>query len=239
MPISSGSNPDDMETVQKIVGASSDPEKAILVQAEATIEGVDQELVKLTQDTPNVLSKVMDLQTGLNAHRKQLEGIRNGGAQKEQLLKKIQDLNSDLIDKASESIQLKGENMYKNFFGDHLTPLSWGEKLPSVWEKPFTFSEQEWAGQVTEQQFIHNSAENLAEEYQKIGEIMRDTFVGLHDRMANFHGGMMTLYLQSCFRHLSEADEWHSLQEKTRGDYHGKCSGYQPYRKRIPCQSSR
>lgn len=91
-----------METVQKIVGASSDPEKAILVQAEATIEGVDQELVKLTKDTPNVLSKVMDLQTGLNAHRKQLEGIRNGGVQKEQLLKKIQDLNSDLIDKASE-----------------------------------------------------------------------------------------------------------------------------------------
>ncbi|TFG49845.1 MAG: MoxR family ATPase [Anaerolineales bacterium] len=94
--------PEDMETVQKIVGASSDPEKAILVQAEATIEGVDQELVKLTKDTPNVLSKVMDLQTGLNAHRKQLEGIRNGGVQKEQLLKKIQDLNSDLIDKASE-----------------------------------------------------------------------------------------------------------------------------------------
>ncbi|MCK5794414.1 MAG: MoxR family ATPase [Anaerolineales bacterium] len=95
-------NPDDAETVQKIVGASSDPEKAILIQAEATIEGVDQELGKLTQDTPNVLSKVMDLQTGLNAHRKQLEGMRNGGAQKEQMLKKIQDLNSDLIEKASE-----------------------------------------------------------------------------------------------------------------------------------------
>jgi hypothetical protein len=91
-----------METVQKIVGASSDPEKAILVQAEATIEGVAQELGKLTNDTPNVLSKVMDLQTGLNAHRKQLEGMRNGGTQKEQLLKKIQDLNSDLIEKASE-----------------------------------------------------------------------------------------------------------------------------------------
>jgi len=103
----SGSNvlwvkPEDMETVQKIVGASSDPEKAILVQAEATIEGVSQELGKLTIDTPNVLSKVMDLQTGLNAHRKQLEGMRNGGVQKEQLLKKIQDLNSDLIEKASE-----------------------------------------------------------------------------------------------------------------------------------------
>jgi len=94
--------PEDMEKVQKIVGASSDPEKAILVQAEATIEGVDQELVKLTKETPNVLSKVMDLQTGLNAHRKQLEGIRNGGIHKDQLLKKIQDLNSDLIDKASE-----------------------------------------------------------------------------------------------------------------------------------------
>ena len=94
--------PEDMETVQKIVGASSDPEKAILVQAEATIEGVDQELVKLTHETPNVLSRVMDLQTGLNAHRKQLESIRNGGVQKEDLLKRIQELNSDLIDKASE-----------------------------------------------------------------------------------------------------------------------------------------
>ena len=94
--------PEDMETVQKIVGASSDPEKAILVQAEATIEGVDQELVKLTPETPNVLSRVMDLQTGLNAHRKQLESLRNGGAHKDQLLKKIQELNSDLIDKASE-----------------------------------------------------------------------------------------------------------------------------------------
>lgn len=94
--------PEDMETVQKIVGASSDPEKAILVQAEATIEGVDQELVKLTNETPNVLSRVMDLQTGLNAHRKQLESIRNGGVQKENLLKRIQELNSDLIDKASE-----------------------------------------------------------------------------------------------------------------------------------------
>ncbi|NQS92063.1 MAG: MoxR family ATPase [Chloroflexi bacterium] len=94
--------PEDMETVQKIVGASSDPEKAILVQAEATIEGVDQELVKLTNETPNVLSRVMDLQTGLNAHRKQLESIRNGGVQKEDLLKRIQELNSDLIDKASE-----------------------------------------------------------------------------------------------------------------------------------------
>jgi len=94
--------PEDKEKVQKIVGASSDPEKATLIQAEATIEGVDQELVKLNKDTPNVLSKVMDLQTGLNAHRKRLEGIRNGGVHKEQLLKKIQDLNSDLIDKASE-----------------------------------------------------------------------------------------------------------------------------------------
>jgi len=63
---------------------------------------VDQELVKLTPETPNVLSRVMDLQTGLNAHRKQLESLRNGGAHKEQLLKKIQELNSDLIDKASE-----------------------------------------------------------------------------------------------------------------------------------------
>ncbi len=94
--------PEDKEKVQKIVGASSDPEKATLIQAEATIEGVDQELVKLNKDTPNVLSKVMDLQTGLNTHRKRLEGIRNGGVHKEQLLKKIQELNSDLIDKASE-----------------------------------------------------------------------------------------------------------------------------------------
>jgi len=94
--------PEDIETVQKIVGASSDPEKAILVQAEATIEGVGQELGKLTKDTPNVLSRVMDLQTGLNAHRKQLESIRNGGVLKDDLLKRIQDLNSDLIDKASE-----------------------------------------------------------------------------------------------------------------------------------------
>lgn len=111
--------------------------------------------------------------------------------------------------------------MYKNFFGDHLTPLSWGEKLPSVWEKPFTFSEQEWAGQVTGQQFIHNSAENLAGEYQKIGEIMRDTFVGLHDRMANFQGRDDDPVSTELFRHLSEADEWNSLKEKTRGDTMG------------------
>jgi uncharacterized protein with von Willebrand factor type A (vWA) domain len=111
--------------------------------------------------------------------------------------------------------------MYKDFFGDHLTPLAWGEKLPSVWEKPFNFSEQEWAGQVTGQQFIHNSAENLAEEYQKIGEIMRDTFVGLHDRMANFQGRDDDPVSTELFRHLSEADEWHSLKEKTRGDTMG------------------
>ena len=111
--------------------------------------------------------------------------------------------------------------MYKDFFGDHLTPLSWGEKLPSVWEKPFNFSEQEWAQQVTGQQFIHNSAENLAGEYQKIGEIMRDTFVGLHDRMANFHGRDDDLVSTELFRHLSEADEWQSLQKKTQGDSMG------------------
>ena len=93
-----------MEQVHKIVGASSDPEKAILVQSEATIENVNQELSRLKSETPDVLSIVMNLQTGLNAHRKQLEGIRNGGniEKKEQLLKQIQELNSDLLDKASE-----------------------------------------------------------------------------------------------------------------------------------------
>ena len=111
--------------------------------------------------------------------------------------------------------------MYKDFFGDHLTPLAWGEKLPSVWDKPFTFSEQEWAQRVTNQKFIHNSAENLSEEYQKIGEIMRDTFVGLHDRMAKFQGRDDDPVSTELFRHLSEADEWHSLQEKTRGDSMG------------------
>ncbi len=111
--------------------------------------------------------------------------------------------------------------MIKDFFGDHLAPLSWGEKLPTVWEKPFTFSEQEWAQQVTNQQFIQNSAENLSGEYQKIGEIMRDTFVGLHDRMANFQGRDDDPVSTELFRHLSEADEWHSLKEKTRGDTMG------------------
>jgi hypothetical protein len=97
-------NPEDMEQVHKIVGASSDPEKAVLVQAEATLESVTQELGNLKRETPQVLSIVMDLQTGLNAHRKQLEGIRNGGnlEKKDQLLTQIQKLNSDLIDKASE-----------------------------------------------------------------------------------------------------------------------------------------
>ena len=33
--------------------------------------------------------------------------------------------------------------MFKEFYGDHLAPLSWGEKLPTVWDKPFHFSEQE------------------------------------------------------------------------------------------------
>lgn len=94
----------DMEQVHKLVGASSDPEKAILVQSEATIENVNQELSKLKTETPDVLSIVMNLQTGLNTYRKQLEGIRNGGnvEKKEQLLKQIQELNSDLLDKASE-----------------------------------------------------------------------------------------------------------------------------------------
>lgn len=108
--------------------------------------------------------------------------------------------------------------MIKDFFGDHLTPLAWGERLPSVWDKPFTFSEQEWAGRVTDQQFIQNSAENLCGEYQKIGEIMRDTFVGLHDRMAHFQGRNDDLVSTELFRHLSESDEWHALKEKTRGD---------------------
>jgi len=100
-------DPADRDAVQKIVGASSDPEKAVLVQAEATVESVSQELAKLKADTPQVLSRVMDLQTGLNAHRKQLEGIKNGSnaSQKETLLKEIQELNSDLIDKASEFSQ--------------------------------------------------------------------------------------------------------------------------------------
>lgn len=94
----------DMEGVHKLVGASSDPEKAILVQAEAVIENVKQELPKLKTETPDVLSVVMNLQTGLNTYRKQLEGIRNGGngTKKDQLLKDIQELNSDLLDKASE-----------------------------------------------------------------------------------------------------------------------------------------
>ncbi len=111
--------------------------------------------------------------------------------------------------------------MIKDFFGDHLTPLSWGEELPSVWKKPFNFSEQEWAHDVTEQQFILNSAENLASDYQKIGEIMRDTFVGLHDRMARFTGREDDPVSTEVFRHLSASDEWTSLQEKTRGDTMG------------------
>ena len=108
--------------------------------------------------------------------------------------------------------------MYREFFGDHLAPLSWGEKLPSVWDKPFNFSEQEWAHGVTDQQFIRNSAENLAGEYQKIGEIMRDTFVGLHDRMAHFAGREDDPVSTEVFRHLSASEEWSGLQEKTRGD---------------------
>ncbi len=111
--------------------------------------------------------------------------------------------------------------MIKDFFGDHLTPLSWGEELPSVWKKPFNFSEQEWAHDVTEQQFILNSAENLAGDYQKIGEIMRDTFVGLHDRMARFTGREDDPVSTEVFRHLSASDEWTSLQEKTQGDTMG------------------
>ena len=97
-------NLEDMEGVHKLVGASSDPEKAILVQAEAVIENVKQELPKLKPETPDVLSVVMNLQTGLNTYRKQLDGIRNGGngSKKDQLLKDIQELNSDLLDKASE-----------------------------------------------------------------------------------------------------------------------------------------
>ena len=97
-------DPDDREEVQKIVGASSDPEKAVLVQAEATVENVGQELAKLKADTPQVLSKIMDLQTGLNAYRKQLETLKNGAnvEKKERLLVAIQNLSSDLIDKASE-----------------------------------------------------------------------------------------------------------------------------------------
>ena len=111
--------------------------------------------------------------------------------------------------------------MIKDFFGDHLTPLSWGEKLPSVWAKPFNFSEQEWAQGVTEQQFIRNSAENLAGDYQKIGEIMRDTFVGLHDSMARFTGREDDPVSTEVFRHLSASDEWTNLQEKTQGDTMG------------------
>ena len=111
--------------------------------------------------------------------------------------------------------------MIKDFFGDHLTPLSWGEKLPSVWAKPFNFSEQEWAQGVTEQQFIRNSAENLAGDYHKIGEIMRDTFVGLHDRMARFTGREDDPVSTEVFRHLSASDEWTNLQEKTQGDTMG------------------
>jgi len=111
--------------------------------------------------------------------------------------------------------------MIKDFFGDHLTPLAWGERLPTVWDKPFTFSEQEWAGRVTDQQFIQNSADNLSGEYQKIGEIMRDTFVGLHDRMARFEGRTDDPVSTELFRHLSESDEWHRLKEKTRGDTMG------------------
>ena len=97
-------DPEDRDEVQKIVGASSDPEKAVLVQAEATVESVSQELAKLKADTPEVLSKIMDLQTGLNAYRKQLESIKNGAnvEKKERLLVEIQNLSSDLIDKASE-----------------------------------------------------------------------------------------------------------------------------------------
>jgi uncharacterized protein with von Willebrand factor type A (vWA) domain len=108
--------------------------------------------------------------------------------------------------------------MFKDFYGDHLAPLSWGEKLPSVWKKPFNFSEQEWAHGVTEQEFIRNSAENLSGDYQKIGEIMRDTFVGLHDRMAHFAGRDDDPVSTEVFRHLSESDEWNGLHEKTRGD---------------------
>jgi MoxR-like ATPase len=97
-------NLEDMEGVHKLVGASSDPEKAILVQTEAMIENVNQELSRLKSETPDVLSVVMNLQTGLNKYRKQLDGIRNGGNEKkkDRLLKQIQELNSNLLDKASE-----------------------------------------------------------------------------------------------------------------------------------------
>jgi len=111
--------------------------------------------------------------------------------------------------------------MYQAFYGDHLAPLAWGEALPSVWDKPFQFSEQAWAGEVTDQPFIRNSAENLAGEYQKIGEIMRDTFVGLHDRMARFHGREGDPVSTEVFRHLSGSEEWVQLQEKTWGDTMG------------------
>ncbi len=111
--------------------------------------------------------------------------------------------------------------MYQEFFGDHLAPLAWGEQLPSVWDKPFQFSEQAWAGEVTGQRFIRSSAENLAGDYQKIGEIMRDTFVGLHDRMAKFHGREGDPVSTEVFRHLSGSDEWGNLREKTRGDTMG------------------
>ncbi|MFO7943471.1 MAG: VWA domain-containing protein [Anaerolineales bacterium] len=111
--------------------------------------------------------------------------------------------------------------MYQEFFGDHLAPLAWGEMLPSVWDKPFQFSEQAWAGEVTEQPFIRSSAGNLSEDYQKIGEIMRDTFVGLHDRMARFQGRDEDLVSTEVFHHLSGSEEWTELQEKTRGDTMG------------------
>jgi len=50
---------------------------------------------------------------------------------------------------------------------------------------------------------------------------MRDTFVGLHDRMAHFQGRDDDLVSTELFRHLSESDEWQRLKEKTRGDTMG------------------
>jgi MoxR-like ATPase len=94
----------DMDEVHKIVGATSDPEKSILVQAEAAIENVNQELSKLSGDTPEVHRIILDFQKGLNKCRVGLEGIRNGGNvdKKDQLIKQIQELNSTLLDKATE-----------------------------------------------------------------------------------------------------------------------------------------
>ena len=97
-------NIDEMDEVQKVVGALSDAEKGILVRAAGVLENVETSLVGLTTDTPDVYKLLFDLQSGIKRVREELDGVRKKRHQDEKgrILSLAQRLESDLTEKSDE-----------------------------------------------------------------------------------------------------------------------------------------